>query len=313
MTSVLSPSSTVRAGGHSAGAAVSSSTSSSSAAAAALLTSHPFTCNTCQVAFRSSEQQRSHMHTDWHRYNLKRRITSLPPLTSEVFAEKVLHMQATTRLEHERATFEKSCKACNKTYYSENAYTNHVASQKHKQNVAAEKLGIKRREDKGDRDKEDETASIVSSTFSLGTAVEEERSLEENKVNGHRGSMIVEEEDDVEAPVRRSKGRGPAAGGKNIADIVNGMKIASPPSSAAGFSSSLKQASDAKASTSSVAAEAEAEEVQKEPHPLPLEACLFCPYISPSFTLNVSHMFKVHGLYIPEQKYLVDLPGLVRY
>ncbi len=27
--------------------------------------SHPFTCNTCQVAFRSSDLQRSHMHSDW--------------------------------------------------------------------------------------------------------------------------------------------------------------------------------------------------------------------------------------------------------
>lgn len=27
--------------------------------------SHPFTCNTCQVAFRASELQRAHMQTDW--------------------------------------------------------------------------------------------------------------------------------------------------------------------------------------------------------------------------------------------------------
>lgn len=26
---------------------------------------HPFTCNTCQVAFRSSELQRGHMRSDW--------------------------------------------------------------------------------------------------------------------------------------------------------------------------------------------------------------------------------------------------------
>ena len=27
--------------------------------------SHPYTCNTCQVAFRNSDLQRSHMRTDW--------------------------------------------------------------------------------------------------------------------------------------------------------------------------------------------------------------------------------------------------------
>jgi pre-60S factor REI1 len=26
---------------------------------------HPFTCNTCQVAFKSSDLQRSHMQSDW--------------------------------------------------------------------------------------------------------------------------------------------------------------------------------------------------------------------------------------------------------
>jgi len=28
-------------------------------------TSHPYTCNTCQVAFRNSDLQRGHMRGDW--------------------------------------------------------------------------------------------------------------------------------------------------------------------------------------------------------------------------------------------------------
>jgi pre-60S factor REI1 len=27
--------------------------------------SHPFTCNTCQVAFRNSDLQKGHMRSDW--------------------------------------------------------------------------------------------------------------------------------------------------------------------------------------------------------------------------------------------------------
>ncbi len=27
--------------------------------------SHPYTCNTCQVAFRNSDLQKSHMRSDW--------------------------------------------------------------------------------------------------------------------------------------------------------------------------------------------------------------------------------------------------------
>lgn len=49
-----------------------------------------FTCNTCGIKFITAELQRKHMKTDWHRYNLKRRVASLPSISSDVFAEKVL-------------------------------------------------------------------------------------------------------------------------------------------------------------------------------------------------------------------------------
>lgn len=45
----------------------------------------------------------------------------------------------------------------------------------------------------------------------------------------------------------------------------------------------------------------------------PLVRCLFCNYDSPSFKLNVHHMTKFHGMFIPEQPYLVDLEGLINY
>lgn len=52
-----------------------------------------FTCNTCQVRFVTAELQRQHMRTEWHRYNLKRRVAQLPTILSEIFAEKVLEQQ----------------------------------------------------------------------------------------------------------------------------------------------------------------------------------------------------------------------------
>ena len=45
----------------------------------------------------------------------------------------------------------------------------------------------------------------------------------------------------------------------------------------------------------------------------PLVRCLFCNYDSPTFKLNVHHMTKFHGMFIPEQTYLVDLEGLINY
>ncbi|TKX26676.1 C2H2 type zinc finger domain-containing protein 2 [Elsinoe australis] len=105
------------------------------------------------------------MQSDWHRYNLKRRVASLPPLTSEIFAEKVLANKASAAATAARASFEKICPACTKTYYSENAYQNHLGSQKHKAQVA--RMGA--RQALAD---DAETGSMMSSTFSLGDPVE---------------------------------------------------------------------------------------------------------------------------------------------
>lgn len=30
-----------------------------------IASSHPYTCNTCQVAFRNSDLQKGHMRSDW--------------------------------------------------------------------------------------------------------------------------------------------------------------------------------------------------------------------------------------------------------
>jgi pre-60S factor REI1 len=49
------------------------------------------------------------------------------------------------------------------------------------------------------------------------------------------------------------------------------------------------------------------------PSEIPLSRCLFCNYDSPTTKLNVVHMTKFHGLFIPEQNYLVDLEGLLKY
>ncbi len=48
-----------------------------------------FTCVTCNVAFKDSELQRVHYKTDWHRYNLKRKVAEMPAITFQDFTERV--------------------------------------------------------------------------------------------------------------------------------------------------------------------------------------------------------------------------------
>ncbi|KAJ4350578.1 pre-60S factor rei1 [Ascochyta clinopodiicola] len=220
---------------------------------------HPFTCNTCQVAFRSGELQRAHMQTDWHRYNLKRRVASLPPLSSEIFTEKVLANKASAAASAAKASFEKSCAVCQKTYYSENAYANHVNSSKHRTNVMkASRTGQ-------NDDAVSVNGSVMSSAFSLGESMA-----------------------DSEATV----------GEKDVADVAEGLKT-----------SSLEDAEPTEASTEDDRSSVATSKVITDP----LQDCLFCNYKSPTMPLNLHHMGRFHGMFVPEKEFLANPEGLLNY
>ncbi|KAF9244846.1 C2H2 type zinc-finger-domain-containing protein [Melanogaster broomeanus] len=91
-----------------------------------------FTCLSCSIAFASAEDQRAHYRSDYHRYNMKRRVASLPPVSATVFNQKVLERrQETAVISSPRGS---SCEVCGKTYTTENAYRSHINSNKHKEN-----------------------------------------------------------------------------------------------------------------------------------------------------------------------------------
>lgn len=138
----------------------------------------------------------------------------------------------------------------------------------------------------------DETGSVISSTFSLGTADGEESESRKEVV------VVMEE-------VKEEMGEETKEAQREFVEMVRGMKIS-------------KEGSENMLETKSKGKQVQVEEVDEkekegEPTPLPLEECLFCNYTSPTLQLNVSHMSRVHGLFIPEQNYLVDLPGLIKY
>ncbi|KAL2822035.1 C2H2 type zinc-finger-domain-containing protein [Aspergillus granulosus] len=202
----------------------------------------PYTCNTCLVAFRSSDGQRDHMRTDWHLYNMKRRVASLPPVSQEIFNEKVLAAKATSTAAAAKASFEKTCLACQKSFYSENSYQNHVKSSKHKA-----------REARLARDNADDSSSVMSSTFSLGEPINKTRDGEASVATvteGLKEATIKEEDEDEE-----------------LADA----------------------------------------DLDSSTH------CLFCNNESSTLEENTDHMFKSHGMFIPERSYLADLKGLIHY
>ncbi|KAI6121610.1 C2H2 type zinc-finger-domain-containing protein [Pisolithus sp. B1] len=84
----------------------------------------------CLCVSRGSTAAGTHYRSDYHRYNMKRRVSGLPPVAAGVFDQKVLEQRvdpsvmATTR--------SVSCTVCRKSYATENAYRSHLTSKKHK-------------------------------------------------------------------------------------------------------------------------------------------------------------------------------------
>lgn len=90
----------------------------------------PFTCITCSVAFSDADIQRSHYKTDWHRYNLKRKVIQLPPITAEDFQSRVCQQRAKElELSKDEGVF---CKICRKSFATKKAFDNHILSKKHR-------------------------------------------------------------------------------------------------------------------------------------------------------------------------------------
>lgn len=56
-----------------------------------------FTCVSCEIRFPSADLQRMHMKTEWHRYNLKRRVAQLPAVPADVFQLKVQQQRSSEK------------------------------------------------------------------------------------------------------------------------------------------------------------------------------------------------------------------------
>ncbi|GMK53662.1 hypothetical protein CspeluHIS016_0102480 [Cutaneotrichosporon spelunceum] len=94
-----------------------------------------FTCISCRIAFETAEEQRSHFGTDWHRYNMKRRVANLPPVAAHAFNEKVIERREQNAVRPDpRGMF---CSSCNKAFSSENSFRSHVLSKKHRDREAS--------------------------------------------------------------------------------------------------------------------------------------------------------------------------------
>ncbi|KAH9485309.1 Cytoplasmic 60S subunit biogenesis factor [Psilocybe cubensis] len=127
-----------------------------------------FTCLSCSIAFLSPEEQRIHYRSDHHRYNMKRRVASLPPISVAVFNQKVLERRAETAVMSDiRGS---SCQVCNKVYTTENAYRSHLQSKKHRENET--KAALKPRKPAAEAEIESAPEASASTSVPPATGAE---------------------------------------------------------------------------------------------------------------------------------------------
>ncbi|KAK6915357.1 Zinc finger, double-stranded RNA binding [Dillenia turbinata] len=88
------------------------------------------TCNACNREFKDDSEQKLHYKSEWHRYNLKRKVAGVPGVTEALFMAK----QAALAEEKKKSNAEPmlySCSLCDKGYRSSKAHDQHLNSRSH--------------------------------------------------------------------------------------------------------------------------------------------------------------------------------------
>ncbi|KAJ1260594.1 hypothetical protein BS78_10G244400 [Paspalum vaginatum] len=87
------------------------------------------TCNSCNVRFVDDEQKRLHYRSEWHRYNLKRKVAGVPGVTEDLF----LTWQATAVALSAGTSIPdlSGCALCGKEYKSSRDRAQHLISRSH--------------------------------------------------------------------------------------------------------------------------------------------------------------------------------------
>ncbi|XP_069476603.1 cytoplasmic 60S subunit biogenesis factor ZNF622 [Ambystoma mexicanum] len=298
-----------------------------------------YTCITCRVAFADADIQRAHYKTDWHRYNLKRKVADMPSVTAENFQERVLAQRAVVEEQsRETATY---CAACSKRFSTYNAYENHLKSRKHldleKRAVQAVSKKVELLNEKNlEKGLEQEPKDHDVMNAAIQQAIKAQPSMSPKKkpmlpstVAGAplpvtTGNQEVQEKSRPEKPPRQQWFEQQA---KKLAeqkdDDNDGMEQDEDEGWEDLDSADDLDDDDLDDDLDDEEMDPEASETERGALALaqntpPVGAvavtdCLFCSHHSHSLMKNVAHMTKIHSFFIPDIEFLQDLRGLIKY
>ncbi|KDN43556.1 hypothetical protein K437DRAFT_248403 [Tilletiaria anomala UBC 951] len=262
-----------------------------------------FTCLSCAIAFPNPDDQRAHYRTDLHRYNMKRRVASLPPVKADAFNAKILERRqqlakhqsggAAEGNEIEEEEAGGRCSPCGKTFSSRNAYKDHMGSRKHRETVA----------------KVEALKGCKAAQGPLPAASKDDGAPTEEVPLKFRVPY-------AEAAPSDSAASGLAETG-SLKEALPSVSFSSAqlPSHSKSKRSNLPTTLPDDATEEQMQAAIDAK-VASASRINPNTTCFFC--ISPtqrfsSLEDTLAHMRKAHSFFIPERTYLTDLAGLMEY
>ncbi|KAH1132019.1 hypothetical protein J1N35_003397 [Gossypium stocksii] len=88
------------------------------------------TCNACNREFLDEAERKLHYKSDWHRYNLKRKVAGVPGVTEALFLARQAALAGEKDKQNETPMLY-SCGLCGKGYRSSKAYSQHLKSRAH--------------------------------------------------------------------------------------------------------------------------------------------------------------------------------------
>uniref|UniRef100_A0A8C5NUD4 Cytoplasmic 60S subunit biogenesis factor ZNF622 n=1 Tax=Jaculus jaculus TaxID=51337 RepID=A0A8C5NUD4_JACJA len=287
-----------------------------------------YTCITCRVAFRDAELQRAHYKSDWHRYNLRRKVAAMAPVSAEGFQERVRAQRAAAAAEEQRRDSATYCAACGKKFASFNAYDNHLRSRRHGELERRAVQAVSRRVqslneknlEKGLRagavDKDAVNAAIqraIKAQPSTSPKKTPAAGAERRDSVAAAGTRAAPDREPADKPPRlqwfeqqaRKLARQPGEDGDSDDRDGDGPEDLDDEGDGPGLPG--------------LDPDVEEQDVQAEagdrpaPGAIPVTDCLFCSRHSRSLLKNVAHMTQAHSFFIPDIEYLSDLKGLIRY
>ncbi|XP_016439792.1 cytoplasmic 60S subunit biogenesis factor REI1 homolog 2 [Nicotiana tabacum] len=174
-------------------------------------------CNACNKEFFDENEQKLHYKSEWHRYNLKRKVARVPGLTEALFVARQSALAEELAEENRRLSETPvlySCGNCGKEYRSCTAHAQHLQSKSHLARASRE-LGhhdenssiikpLPRQPSREPSDKADEDISgsdegeweeVDSEEEMVGGAT---ASLNQLKMNGSTPNGTIDEDSDLD-------------------------------------------------------------------------------------------------------------------